>query len=65
MVCKFGGLPAEMKILADLNLAVQYGIVVRIYMYKVNTEMLADFNLAVVAGTAKLPNLSYHQIFRI
>ena len=35
------------RILVDLNLVVRYGIAIRI---------LADFNLAVVTQTAKLPN---------
>ena len=41
----------EIKILADLNLAVRYRyvIVIRIICaYEFNTEILADFNLAVV-----------------
>ena len=33
------------KILADLNLAVRYGIAIRIYASR---KFLADFNLAVV-----------------
>ena len=56
---------AKIKILADLNLAVWYSIVIRIYAYTCNTEILADFNLAVVARTAKPPNLSHRQIFRL
>ena len=35
------------------------------HTYIVNTEILADFNLAVVAQTAKPPNLSHRQIFRL
>ena len=42
---------AEIKILADLDLAVWYGIVIRIiimivYTCTCNREILADFNLA-------------------
>ena len=40
---------AEIKTLADLNLAVRYGIVICVYTYTFNTEKLANFNLAVVA----------------
>ena len=43
---------AEIIILVDLNLAVRYGIVIRRYACEVNTEILTDFNLAVVAQTA-------------
>ena len=50
-----------MKILADLNLAVRYGIVIHTYTYKVNTEILADFNLAVIASREP-PNISHRQI---
>ena len=44
---------AGIKILAYLDLAVRYGIVIHIYAYEFHTETLADFNLAVVARTAK------------
>ena len=38
----------EIKILADLNLAVRYGILIHIHAHTFNTEILADFNLAVI-----------------
>ena len=41
--------------LTDLNLAIRYGVVTCI--------ILADFNLVVIACTAKPPNLSHRQIF--
>ena len=46
------------RILVDLNLAVRYGIAIRY-------EILADFNLAVIISTAKLPNLIPRQIFQL
>ena len=50
------------KILADLNLAVQYGIVIRIIYVVCVYEILADFNFV---STAKQPNLILHQIFQL
>ena len=49
------------RILADLNLAAQYGIAIH-YM---QVGILADFNLAVVIKTAKPPNLIPRQIFQL
>ena len=51
------------RILADLNLAVQYGIAIRIIYMRVG--ILADFNFVVVILIAKLPNLIPCQIFRL
>ena len=57
---------AETKILADLNLAIRHGIIIIMYILRIHLrEILADFNLAVVAQTAKLPNLSHCQIFQL
>ena len=67
-VFKFGGLVQcrqNKNIDGFINLVVQSGIVIRIYAYKCDTEILADFNLAVVARTTKPPNLSHRQIFRL
>ena len=47
---------AEIKILADLNSAVRYSIIICTYAYTYNREILVDFNSAVVARTAKPPN---------
>ena len=42
------------RILADLNLVVRYRNAIQIYTSR---KLLADFNLAVVIQTGKLPNL--------
>ena len=47
---------AIVKRLADLNLAVRYGIAIRIITCKY--EILADFNLAVARQTAKTAKFS-------
>ena len=46
---------ATANVLADLNLAVRYGIAMRIYAS----------NLVVLMQTAKPPNLIPHQIFQL
>ena len=56
---------AEIKTLADLNLAVRYRHTIYAHTCTFNTEILADFNLAVVARTAKPPSLTHRQIFRL
>ena len=51
---------AEIKILANLNLAVQYGIII---MYiRIYTEILANSNLAVVARTAKFSGYTVSRV---
>ena len=50
------------RILVGLNLAVRYGITIRIYASR---KFLADFNLAVGIYTAKLPNLIPSRIFQL
>ena len=50
------------RILADLNLAVRYGIVIRIYA---SSKFWRILILAVVIQTAKMPNLIPRQIFRL
>ena len=49
------------RILADLNLAVRYGIAIRIYA----SRNFGGFNLVVVILIAKSPNLIPRQIFRL
>ena len=53
-------------LLADLKLAVQYGIAIRIYMWVRN--IFADFNLAVVGAnrqTAKFNSPPNFRLYRI
>ena len=50
-----------LKVLADLNLVVWYGITIRACTRK----KLADFYLVAERHTAKPPNLIPHQIFRL
>ena len=48
------------RILADLNLAVQYGIAIRIYMSEKFWQILIWW---LLGRSAKLPNLIPHKIF--
>ena len=50
------------KALADFNLAVRYGIAIRIYMSKKFWWILIWW---LLSWTTKLPNLIPHQVFRL
>ena len=51
-----------LTLLADLNMAVWYGIAIRTCVH-VHGKKVADFNLAVERHTTKPPNLIPRQIF--
>ena len=53
---------ARAKILPDLNLAVRYGIVMRIYAYKKYWRIL---NLTVVGANRKSAKFSGHTVLHI